>query len=156
MDDEADEVLMARIAEGQELAFQLLMRRHLQRSLAIARRMSLGAADAEDVVQEAWLRVWTTAARWRPTAAFKTWLYRVLVNLCLDRRRRRTHTALDAIAEPPDATASIEATETARLVAAAIAELPERQRAALVLSYYEGLSNAECATVLDATVAGVE
>src|SRR5262247_314077 len=109
MDDEADEVLMARIAEGQELAFQLLMRRHLQRSLAIARRMSLGAADAEDVVQEAWLRVWTTAAR-------RTWLYRVLVNLCLDRRRRRTHTALDAIAEPaddsPDATASIEATET--------------------------------------------
>ena len=102
----------------------------------------------------------TSAARWRPTAAFKTWLYRVLVNLCLDRRRRRTHTALDAIAEPaddsPDATASIEATETARLVAAAIAELPERQRAALVLSYYEGLSNAECATVLDATVAGVE
>jgi RNA polymerase sigma-70 factor (ECF subfamily) len=160
MDDEADEVLMARIAEGQELAFQLLMRRHLQRSLAIARRMSLGAADAEDIVQEAWLRVWTTAARWRPTAAFKTWLYRVLVNLCLDRRRRRTHTALDAIAEPaddsPDATASIEASETARLVAAAIAELPERQRAALVLSYYEGLSNAECATVLDATVAGVE
>src|SRR5882724_11885194 len=130
MDDEADEVLMARIADGQ------------------------------DVVQEAWLRVWTTAARWRPTAAFKTWLYRVLVNLCLDRRRRRVHTALDAIPEPaddsPDATASIEATETARLVAAAIAELPERQRAALVLSYYEGLSNAECATVLDATVAGVE
>jgi RNA polymerase sigma-70 factor (ECF subfamily) len=51
---------------------------------------------------------------------------------------------------------TIEATETARIVAAAIAELPERQRAALVLSYYEGLSNAECATVLDATVAGVE
>ncbi len=138
---------MARIAEGHELAFQLLMRR-------------LGAADAEDVVQEAWLRVWTTAARWRPTAAFKTWLYRVLVNLCLDRRRRRDHAALDGIAEPaddaPDATMTIEATETARIVAAAIAELPERQRAALVLSYYEGLSNAECATVLDATVAGVE
>ena len=87
-------------------------------------------------------------------------MYRVLVNLCHDRRRRRDHAALDAIAEPaddrPDATMTIEAGQTARIVATAIAELPKRQHAALVLSYYKGLSNAECATVLDATVAGVE
>jgi RNA polymerase sigma-70 factor (ECF subfamily) len=160
MEDEADEVLMARIADGHEAAFRVLMRRHLQRSLRIARRMSLDGAEAEDVVQEAWLRVWRSAPRWRPTAAFTTWLYRVLVNLCLDRRRRPVPAPLAAAGDPPDtapdATATIAEDETARLVAAALAELPERQRAALVLSYYEGLSNAETAEVLGATVGGVE
>ena len=160
MEDEADEVLMARIAEGEEAAYRVLMRRHLHRSMTIARRMSLSGADAEDVVQEAWLRVWKNAPRWRPTAAFTTWLYRVLVNLCLDRHRRPAFAGLDGVAdvvdERADQSATVEADERARLVGAALAELPERQRAALVLSYYEGLTNAETAAVLDSTVAGVE
>src|SRR5436853_5567398 len=102
MDEASDEDLMARIAGGDETAFRLLSRRHLSRALALARRVTGNAADAEEIVQEALLRVWTNAPRWRPTALFKTWFYRVVVNLCLNRRRRAPFTALDDAGDPAD------------------------------------------------------
>jgi RNA polymerase sigma-70 factor (ECF subfamily) len=118
------------------------------------------AADAEDVVQEAMLRVWTHAPRWQPLAAFRTWLTRIVVNLCLDRKRRAPWVDLDAagqLADPSPGAADVaEHDERERLVAAAIAELPDRQRAAIVLTYSEGMSNAQVADVLDTSVSAVE
>lgn len=160
-EDGPDEVLMVRVGQGDEPAFQVLVHRHLQRSMALARRMTGNVSDAEEVAQEAFLRVWTTARRWRPEgAAFRTWLYRIVVNLCLDRGRRKPFSPLEDAGDPcdpaPDALSQIEQQETVRLVADAVAGLPDRQRAALVLSYYEGLSNAEAAAVLGVSVSGLE
>jgi RNA polymerase sigma-70 factor (ECF subfamily) len=157
----ADEVLMLRVGQGDEPAFQLLVRRHLARSLALARRMTASASDAEEIAQEAFLRVWTSAPRWRVEgAAFRTWLYRIVVNLCLDRGRRKPFMPLEDAGDPtdpaPDALTVLEQQETARRVAAAVEALPDRQRAALVLSYYEGLSNADAAAVLGVSVSGLE
>lgn len=158
--DASDEELMARIATGDEPAFRQLARRHLPRVLALARRFTTNEADAEEVAQEALLRVWLTAPRWRPVAAFRTWLYRVVVNLCLNRHRRAPFLPLEAVAEPPDsgpdAMAQIEATEDGRRIAAAIAALPERQRIAIELTYHEGLGNAEAAAALGTTTSGLE
>ncbi len=158
--DDSDEALMVRVACGDERAFRELARRHLPVMLGLARRILGNAADAEDVAQEAMLRVWTHAPRWQPLAQLRTWLSRVVVNLCLDRKRRAPWVELEAageLADPtPDAGERAEETERERLLAAAIAELPARQRAAIVLSYTEGMSNAQVAEILNTTVSAVE
>ncbi|MGE5166656.1 MAG: sigma-70 family RNA polymerase sigma factor, partial [Sphingobacteriales bacterium] len=129
--DDSDEALMARVARGDERAFRELARRHLPVMLGVARRILGSAAEAEDVAQEAMLRVWTHAPRWQPLALFRTWLSRVVVNLCLDRKRRAPWVELEAageIAAPgPAAGEAAEAAERERLLAAAIAQLPVRQ-----------------------------
>lgn len=160
MQEASDEDLMARIAGGDEAAFRALSRRHAARGLALARRVSGNAADAEEIVQEAFLRVWVNAPRWRPTATFRTWFYRVVLNLCFNRARRRPFAALEEAGDPadpsPDPAANLERRETDSKVAAAIAALPERQRAAIVLTYEQGLSNIEAAAALETSVSGVE
>ena len=100
--DDSDEALMARVARGDEAAYRLLSRRHVPAMLGLARRILGNAADAEDVAQEAMLRVWTHAPRWQPLAQFRTWLTRVVVNLCLDRKRRAPWVALEAAGEIVD------------------------------------------------------
>ena len=158
--DDSDEALMARIARGDERAFRALASRHLPAMLGLARRILGNAADAEDVAQEAMLRVWTHAPRWQPLAAFRTWLTRVVVNLCLDRKRRAPWVALEAAGElvdpAPTAGEAAEHGERERQLAGAIAELPARQRTAIVLTYSEGMSNAQVAEILDTTVSAVE
>jgi RNA polymerase sigma-70 factor (ECF subfamily) len=158
--DDSDEVLMARVARGDEPAYRMLTRRHLPAMLGLARRILGNAADAEDVVQEAMLRVWTHAPRWQPLAAFRTWLTRVVVNLCLDRKRRRQWVALEAAGEivdpTPGVTEKAEQNERERLLAAGIAELSPRQRAAIMLTYSEGMSNAQVAEILDTSVSAIE
>src|SRR3954470_7353737 len=100
MEDASDEQLMARVADGDRGAFHRLAGRHLQRGLALARRLTGSGADAEEIVQEALLRVWVNAPRWRPTAAFRTWFYRVVLNLCLNRRRRPGFAPLEHAGDP--------------------------------------------------------
>jgi RNA polymerase sigma-70 factor (ECF subfamily) len=132
----------------------------LPAAVGLARRILGNAADAEDVAQEAMLRVWTHAPRWQPLAAFKTWLTRVVVNLCLDRKRRAAWVDLDKAGEivdpSPGAGEQAETDERERLLAAAIDKLPARQRTAIVLTYSEGMSNAQVAEVLDTSVSAVE
>jgi RNA polymerase sigma-70 factor (ECF subfamily) len=158
--DDSDEALMARVARGDQLAYRELSRRHLPAMLGLARRVLGNAADAEDVAQEAMLRVWTHAPRWQPLAAFRTWLTRVVVNLCLDRKRRRPWVALEAAGEivdpTPGVTETAEQGERERGLANAIAELPARQRTAIVLTYSEGMSNAQVADILSTSVSAVE
>jgi len=158
--DDSDEALMARVARGDQPAFRVLARRHGPAMVRLARRILGNTADAEDVAQEAMLRVWTHAPRWQPLAAFKTWLTRVVVNLCLDRKRRAPWVELEAAGEiadsAPVASELAETDERERLLQAAIAELPDRQRTAIVLTYSEGMSNAQVADILDASVSAVE
>lgn len=159
--DEANDLaLMGRVAKGDEAAYRLLSRRHVPAMLGLARRILGNAADAEDVVQEAMLRVWTHAPRWEPLAAFRTWLTRIVVNLCLDRKRKAPWVDLEAVGEiadpAPNAGDEAERNERDRLVDQAIAQLPDRQRTAIVLTYGEGMSNAEVAEVMGTTVSAVE
>jgi RNA polymerase sigma factor (sigma-70 family) len=90
MDEQTDEALMARIAGGDRAAFDLLAQRHAGSVVRLAAHILRNRADAEDVAQDAMLRVWTNAPRWKPVAKFRTWLTRIVVNLCLDRKRRAT------------------------------------------------------------------
>ena len=159
--DDSDEALMARVARGDEPAYRQLARRHLPVAIALARRILGNSADAEDVAQDAMLRVWIHAPRWQPLALFRTWFRRVVVNLCLDRKRRAPWVDLEAAGEHGRSEARGPASrskhsERERLVQAAIAELPVRQRTAIVLTYGEGLSNAEVADALDTSVSAVE
>jgi len=162
-DDEkaGDDALLAQAGAGDQRAFRTLVARHLSRVLSLARRMTGNVAEAEDVAQEAFLRAWQKAAVWHAgEARFSTWLYRVVVNLCLDRRRRKPTTPLEAAGDPLDPAPSIELRlvedQRTRIVAVALAALPDRQRAALVLSYYEELSNAAAAEILGVSVSALE
>ena len=131
MDQLSDEELIERTARGDESAFRLLVGRHTQRSLRLAQRMTGNASDAEEVVQEAFLRLWSKADTWqRGRGKFTTWFYRIVVNLCLDRHRRPGFLPLEAAGDPPDprrgAVAKIYEDEVGRAVAHGLAELPER------------------------------
>ena len=87
---------MLKVARGDQAAFRLLAQRYTGRAVRLARRTTGSDADAEEIVQEALLRVWTNAPRWRPTAAFRTWFYRLVFNLSLNRRRRLSASATNA------------------------------------------------------------
>ncbi len=156
-----DTELVARVGKGDRAAAQALMARHLPGMLALARRMLSGQAEAEDCVQEAFLRVWTHAARWTPgNAKFETWLYRVTLNQCYDRLRRKPAADLDAAAnvadDAPAADQALESAAVAAEVDAALQELPERQRAAILLCHYRELGNIEAAEILGISVEALE
>ena len=159
VDGDAD--LLRAIAHGDRSAFDRLSRRHLDRAYGVALRMTGSRADAEDVVQDVFLRLWTKPDAWRPgQAQFSTWLYRVVVNRCLDLKRRPRGTDLDSVAEPQDPDSNAEDTllqaERNRALGGAVARLPERQRAAVVLTYTAGLRNAEAAAAMDISVKAFE
>ncbi len=161
--EEDDAALLARYARGDAGAARALTVRLAPRAHAQAFRMLGDRSEAEDVVQDAMLRLWRIAPEWRTgEAQVSTWLYRVVSNLCTDRlrRRRRGGVALDDVAEPEDPAPGVEATlqDNARHTAlrVAIADLPERQRLALTLRHFEGVSNPEIAEQLGVSVEAVE
>lgn len=159
--DVPDETLMERVGQADAPAYGELMSRHLDRSLGFAERVTGSRADAEEVMQEAFLRVWTAADRWRPDGArFTTWFYRVVLNLCIDRKRKRPMAPLDKadiIVDPaPGADQRYHDAECSRTVALALGTLPDRQRAAIALCYYRGMSNREAAEILSVSVKAIE
>ncbi len=158
-DPDAD--LVARVGRGDRAAAQALMARHLPKMASLARRMLSDPAEAEDAVQDAFLRLWTHAARWQPgNAKFETWLYRVTLNKCYDRLRRRPTARLDEAADVADAApgpaAVFEQAVVARQIAEALAELPERQRAAIELCHHQGCGNIEAAEIMGISVEALE
>ena len=159
--DLSDDALMVLFANGDEQAAVHLTHRHTGRVLALARRMLGDGAEAEDVTQEAMLRLWRIAPDWRQgQAKVSTWLYRVTANLSTDRLRRRKGSDPDALADLRDETPSAETQLIARdrldALQHAIAALPERQRLAMSLKYFHDLPNPEVAEVMDTTVEAVE
>ena len=116
--------------------------------------------SAEDLAQEAFLRVFQAAGRYRPTAAFRTYLYRIVVRACLDHLRKKRPQLGPDLAQVTEPTLSVEQQtelgERADLVQQAVACLPPKQRSAVVLRYYEGLSSAEIADVMKTTAKAVE
>jgi RNA polymerase sigma-70 factor (ECF subfamily) len=156
----SDEELMAQVAEGDMAAFGELVERHQERAWRIACHYVGDRAEAEDLAQEAFLRILSASGRYKPSARFTTYLYRVVANLCLDHRRKRRPSLpgdlphAQSTAGAPDE--RLRAEERDRAIEAALDLLPDRQRMAAVLRYYEGLSLDEIAEAMDATYKAVE
>ncbi len=161
LSDVSDDALLVLFANGDADAARLLNLRLTPRAYAQAMRMLRNRAEAEDVAQDAMMRLWKIAPEWRQgEAKVTTWLYRVVANLCTDRLRRQRSVAIDTIPEPEDGRASAAdgIQDAARMNAlyAALDELPERQRQAVVLRHIEGLGNPEIAEILEISTEAVE
>jgi len=149
----SDEMLLAGIAGRDEAAFRLLMQRHVPRIVRMAQKMLGSAADADEIAQEVLLRIWLNAGRFDPARARPTtWIYKMVYNLCIDRLRTARATTLDAASSAtdpaPDALEAMTRTAELRQLGAALAALPDRQRAALLLFYYEEVSGDDAAAAL--------
>lgn len=151
---------MLAVGEGDLLSFEQLVLRYQAEAWRVAYRFTGDAAQAEDLAQDAFLRILDAAPRYRPTASFRTYLYRVLSRLCLDYRQKRRPILgepLGTVADdtyPPAERASLE--ERDRCIQAALVNLPADYRLAVVLRYFEGLSGAEMAAVMGRSVKAVE
>ncbi|MEM8978663.1 MAG: RNA polymerase sigma factor [Pseudomonadota bacterium] len=161
--DAEDDALLAAYAAGDSTSARLLLDRLAPTVMGHAMRVLQDRAEAEDVVQEAMVRLWKQAPEWRyGEAKVSTWLYRVTANLCTDRLRKRRGGSvdIDAIAEPMDPTPGVDATmqdlSRAKALRSALADLPERQAMAVSLRHLEGLSNPEIANVMEIGVEAVE
>lgn len=138
-----------------------MVARKLPRLLALAMRMLGDRTEAEDVAQDAFLRIWHQSSCWQPgQARFDTWLHRVALNLCYDRLRRRRE---QLVAKPPDQIdlgptpeQGLEQADLGDRVGRALAALPPRQREAIVLHYYQELSNIDAAAVMEVSVEALE
>ena len=161
MMNDPDADLVARIGRGDRAAAAALMARHLPRMLALSRRMLSDPIEAEDAVQDAFIQLWTHADRWEPgRAKIGTWLYRVTLNKCYDRLRRRPTARLEEAAEVVDPTpgpdARLQNTAISVQIEAALAALPERQRAAIQLCHFQDCGNIEAAEILGISVEALE
>ncbi len=153
--------LMGEVGRGVIAAFSVLVERHTPALYRVAMRMLGDGHEAEDVVQECFARLWQQAPRWQSSGAgLVGWLHRVAMNLCFDRKRRFRVVITPDLPERADpmplADATIEADQARAAVAGALADLPERYRAALVLCYYEGFTNALAAEVLELNIKAME
>lgn len=158
-----DEKLMIHIGNGDRMAYRALVDRHLGSFLVFAARLVGDRVEAEDIIQEAFFRLWRNAFRWDPgrNVRFTTWFYRIVMNLSIDaKRKRKPVSSLDEAS----AVASDEATADEKLsdrqmaaeITRALQQLPERQRIVLTLCYLQGMANREAAQILDITVGAVE
>lgn len=157
----ADAELLALSADGDRRAFDAVVVRYGPYALRIAMRLVANPALAEDVVQEALVRAWSQAKRFDARrASFTTWLYRIVVNLCIDERRRTEPESMPEEFDAPDSAVPadelIAAVERYTQVAMALSKLPVKQRAAMTLVYDEGLSGAEAGRVLGLSAKAVE
>ena len=157
MERDEENALVARVTSGDRVAFHQLVMAH-QRPLSAYARCMLPSADAaDDVVQETLLRLWTQADRYEPNKArLTTWLHRIAHNLCIDyfRQNRQSQDINDDDQAGPEA--DYLASQQAVRVNNALKKLPERQRSALILTHYQGLSNKETAAIMALSVDALE
>lgn len=159
---EDDAQLLSRIQRGNHAAFSLLVHRHAARFYRVAYRMMSDRSEAEDIVQEAFVKLWERPGLWQAerNTRFTTWFYRVVVNLCLDHHKKKRPLPLADDNMVADGGETHEETlirlERQRSLEAAIAALPKRQRVALNLCFYEGLSNQQAADIMEVSLKGLQ
>lgn len=150
---QTDEQLMVLIQAHNHEAFSELVTRHSDRFYALAYRTLFNQSDAEDVVQECFLKIWHSPTLWQQKrgSKFTTWFYRMVVNACFDLNKRKSSQETSLTGQDYDLAVVEDYGSEHKLSAIeeALKELPERQRTALNLCFYEGLSNKEAASVMD-------
>lgn len=169
-----DEELMLAVCNGDQSAYQAIVKKHLKPISHYAFRMLGSTKDTEDITQETFLRLWLNAAKWEPRKSnLSTWLHRIAHNLCIDylRKHSRLQQAgqcgteqdwLEKVAtshtdqQPGENTADLDAAAEAKLVHLALQDLPESQRSALMLCHYQGFSNKEAADIMNISVKALE
>jgi RNA polymerase sigma-70 factor, ECF subfamily len=149
-----DHELLSLIQDGSRQAFSVVVARHLDRFYRLAYRYVQNKETAEDVVQDAFLKLWEDPGKWQPErhTKFTTWFYRIVVNLCLDWQKKKRPVELDEESRFADDRESLDSEiirmQEQQILEKEIAALPERQRTALNLCFDEGLSNQEAAEVM--------
>jgi RNA polymerase sigma-70 factor (ECF subfamily) len=155
-----DSALLAAAASGDEKAFAQLVERHYDIVYRVVWRVTSGHADTQDIVQEAFLKLWNNPGQVRQGAALRGWLMRVGTNLAIDRARRKQASNIDdqpeIAASGPDALDQVLGDRSANEINSALARLPERQRLALSLVYFENMSNIEAARAMEISVEAIE
>jgi RNA polymerase sigma-70 factor (ECF subfamily) len=161
-----DVALLASIATGDRVAFNSFLSRHLSAVVQFARRYLPNQADAEDIAQETFFRVWKKSASWKPQGhSPRSWVYRIAYNLCIDEIRRRPAIAPDRDdaagvesynLESSSLETTIENESDLSLLQHSLKSLPERQRTAISLCALQGLSNKEAATAMGVSVEALE
>ena len=152
--DKDDHELLALVKEGNSQAFAVLVERHTERFYRLSYRYLQNREAAEDVVQDAFLKLWENPALWQPerNSKFTTWFYRVVVNLSLDMRKKKAPAALDDQIQLVDKSEPVDEAmmraQEQKILEREIAALPDRQRTALNLCFDEGLSNQEAAEIM--------
>ena len=160
--EQNDAEVVRQIQSGDDAAFDELMRRYTHPVVSFVFRLLGNADDADDVAQEVFVRVYRNLDTYRPETKFSTWLFAMARNAAIDRLRWRARHPTEAIdpesplAAPTGTAEEVDAHELGQLIAAAVAELPEDQRTALVLSEYQGMSCAEAAAVMRCSEKSVE
>lgn len=158
-----DEELVASARQGDRRAFEELVERHKRRAYHIAFDFTRDGEDAKDISQEAFLKAFMNLRNFDGRSSFYTWFYRILVNLCLDHKRRQKRAPTEEFdeatarqmdpshepAKPRSPDQQVLARQISAKVDAALESLPARQRAAFVLKNHQGLSIKEIAELLD-------
>jgi RNA polymerase sigma-70 factor (ECF subfamily) len=156
-----DGKLMASVARGDKAAFAALTTRHLNPVIRYASRYIGTQSEAQDIAQETFIRLWKHAANWEERGfSLRSWIYRITYNLCIDElRKRRQMTPVefdDSLASGDLPEQDIQRSQQQQQVTLALNELPERQRTAIILCVYQGMSNIDAAVVLDVSVDALE
>lgn len=156
----SSERLMTAVAKGDLDAFDEIVVRHQKLAWGIAYRFLGDRHEAEELAQEAFMRILDAAPRYRPTATFRTYLYRILTHLCLDHRRKKRPILSDSLFHHPERKPSpaeqAEQHDREQLIEMALDALPADYRMAVVLRYFEGLSSPEIAEAMDRSAKAVE
>jgi RNA polymerase sigma-70 factor (ECF subfamily) len=161
VEDPSDEALMVAVSARQHQAFRILMGRHMPRAIRVAQRIVRDPGEADDIGQEAFLRVWSHATAFDPDIArFTTWLYRIVLNLAFDRTKRWPLAPIDEAADvrsdDPEPVERVIADEERRILEQAMAGLSERQRGAIALFHMEGLSGEDSAQAMNLSAKAFE
>jgi RNA polymerase sigma-70 factor (ECF subfamily) len=160
--EQPDSEIVQQIRAGADAAFDELMRRYKRPVVNFVYRTVGNAADADDIAQEVFVRVYQNLDAYRPETKFSTWLFALARNAAIDRLRWRARHPVESIESAPQLAApsgtanEVDAREIGEQIAAAVAKLPEDQRTALVLAEYHGLSYAEIANVMRSSGKSVE
>jgi len=156
----SDENLMLSVRDGDLDAFERIVLRYQAEAWRVAYRFTGDAAEAEDLAQDTFLKILDVASRYKPTATFRTYFYRVLMRLCIDHRRKKRPVLADPLPNIPDTkpSPSVQADQAERdaLIQAALNSLPADYRIVVVLRYFEGISGAEMAEAMGRSVKAVE
>jgi RNA polymerase sigma-70 factor, ECF subfamily len=157
---QSDAQLLALVGQQNEPAFQTLVERHYDVVYRVVWRICSGKLDAEDIVQETFLKLWRGVGQIKEAAALRGWLIRVASNAMLDKLRARTHDDLefaDEVADTrPNAETDLQRAQVSNRIAQSLANLPERQRLALTLVYYEQMTNIAAAAIMEISVDAIE